>query len=274
MLGVLVALLLSFNTFAQHFQGMATYKSDRDMSEFQFQGDGMSPEQMNKMKAQLKKQFQKEYELRFNRTESTWKEAESLDAGPATASSGGMEISISMGGGLLYKNTAEQSAIQQTEAFSKMYLISDVLEKRDWKLTGKTKKIGQWTAQEAKYQNIQEVQMMTMSDEENGMETRMDTTNVTVWFTQDIPVPHGPEEFWGLPGLILEVDNGRVSYLCTKVELNPDKTIEIEVPKKGKKITADEFRKLSDEMAQKMMKKYRNNGDGEEERVMMIRSGG
>lgn len=270
---ILAMVLLSTETHGQDFQGMATYRSDRDMSRFEFQADGMSPDQMNKLKTQLKKQFQKDYELRFNLTESTWKEAESLDAGPATASSGGMVISISMGTGITYKNTAEKLVLQQTEAFSKLFLINDELEKRDWKMTGKTRKIGDYMAHEAMYESINEVQTFSMSDEGKSTEARTDTTRVTVWYTPDIPVPHGPEEYWGLPGLILELNDGNVTYLCTKIELNPEKGLAIDRPKKGKKMTADEFEELSADMMQKMMKKYQGHGDGEEQ-VMMIQSGG
>lgn len=234
--GVLIALAVAtIQVNAQNFQGIATYKSDRNMSDFQFQAEGMSPDQMDKIKAQLKKQFQKEYELKFNLTESTWEEAESLDAGPATASAGGMELSISMGGGLLYKNTSKKKAIQQTESFSKLWIIHDDLESRDWKMTGKTKKIGEYTAHQAIYENIRQMESFAMSDEGKKTETIQDTVQVTVWYTPDIPVPHGPEEYWGLPGLILELNDGSVSYLCTKIELNPSKAVEIAVPKKGRK---------------------------------------
>ena len=271
-LGVVVAsLLVSFASHSQDFTGMATYKSDRNMSAFEFQAEGMSSDQMENMKAQLKKQFQKEYELRFNLTESTWKEAESLNAGPAHASAGGMEINISTGGGMSYKNTTDKLFLQQTEQFSKIFLIKDELEDREWKMTGKEKKIGDYTVLEAVYQDIREVQTMSMSDEEQLSETAIDTTQVMVWYTPDIPVPHGPDDYWGLPGLILELSDGNVTYLCTKVELNPSKGIVIEKPKKGKKILADDFEKLSDEMMQKMMKKYQGSGDGEE-RMMIIRN--
>ncbi|MCP4459159.1 MAG: GLPGLI family protein [Cytophagales bacterium] len=272
-LGVLIALFISYSSHSQEFKGMATYKSDRNMSGFQFQGEGMGPDQMEQMKAQLKKQFQREYELRFNLTESTWKEAESLDAGAASANSGGMQITISTGGGVSYKNTTEKLYLQQTEQFSKIFLIKDELEDREWKMTGKQKKIGDYTVHEAVYQNIREVQTMSMSDEGQSTETVMDTTQVVVWYTPEIPVPHGPDDFWGLPGLILEMSDGNITYLCTKVELNPAKGVEIEKPKKGKKITAEDFEKLSLEMTQKMMKKYQNHGDGEET-MIMISSGG
>jgi GLPGLI family protein len=268
---VLAALLISNVALAQDFTGIATYKSDRDMSNFHFQADGASPDMAEKLKAQLKKQFQKEFELKFNLTESTWAEAESLDAGPATASAGGMVMTLSMGGGKTYKNTSEKTVIQETEAFSKQFLINDELAQMEWKMTGKTKKIGDYTAHEAVFQNIREVQSISMSDEGKKSETRQDTTNVVAWYTSDIPVPHGPDDYWGLPGLILELNDGNVTYLCTKVVLNPDKGVAIEVPNKGKKVTAKEFQKINDEMAAKMMKKYSNDGDGDH--VMTIRMG-
>ncbi len=270
--GILLAVSLTFECSAQKFQGIATYRSDRNMNDFQFQGEGMSPDMVDQMKAQLKKQFQKEYELKFNLTESTWAEAESLDGGPATASAGGMELSISMGGGMTYKNTETKTSIEQVEAFSKLYLINDDLEERQWTITGESKKIGNYTTYQAIYQNIRGVQTFSMSDEGKATEKRMDTTNVTIWYTTDIPVPHGPEQYWGLPGLILELTDGKVSYLCTKVVLNPEKGIEIDKPKKGKKISSEDFEKLSEEMAAKMMKKYSNDGD-DGEHVMMIQMG-
>lgn len=268
---VLAIVLGAIEASAQDFKGIATYKSDRDMSDFQFQGQGASPDMAEKLKAQLKKQFQKEFELKFNLTESNWAEAESLDAGPATASAGGMELTISMGGGMTYKNTSDKTVIQETEAFSKQFLINDVLEQMEWIMTGKTKKIGDYTVFEAVFQNIREVQSISMSDEGKKSETRQDTTNIVAWYTPDIPVPHGPDEFWGLPGLILELNDGNVTYLCTKVVLNPDKGVALQIPKKGKKVSAEEFQKINDEMAAKMMKKYSNDGDGEH--VMTIRMG-
>jgi len=44
---------------------------------------------------------------------------------------------------------------------------------------------------------------------------------VTAWYTLDIPVSNGPGVYWGLPGLILEINEGRTTVLCTEVVLNP-----------------------------------------------------
>ena len=276
-LNVLFALLIGSlitlpTAFAQNFQGIATYRSDRDMSNFNFQSNDMPAEMIENMKAQLKKQFQKDYELKFDQSASTWAEAESLDGGAATASAGGMVMTISMGGGTTYKNTANNSLITQTEAFGKQFLITDELEERAWEMTGNSKKIGNYTVYEATFDNISERRTISVSDEDKTTETVMDTTRITVWYTPEIPVPHGPEEYWGLPGLILEMTDGNVTYLCTKVVLNPEKGVEINKPTKGKKVTADEFDEELAKMEEKMMKKFSGGEDGEH--TMTIQIGG
>ena len=62
-------------------------------------------------------------------------------------------------------------------------------------------------------------------------------TQIEAWYTPQIPVGHGPGEFWGLPGLILEVSAGNTIMLCSKIVMNPQEKIKIEAPDKGKVIT-------------------------------------
>jgi GLPGLI family protein len=68
-------------------------------------------------------------------------------------------------------------------------------------------------------------------------------TMVEAWYTPQIPVSHGPLEYWGLPGLILEVSAGNTTMLCSKITLNPEQKIKIEAPSKGKEITKKEYKK-------------------------------
>ncbi|MEQ8238733.1 MAG: GLPGLI family protein [Cyclobacteriaceae bacterium] len=262
-IGLSLALFLIANQAkAQQFEGIATYLSDQDMSNFSFSGKDMAPGMADQLKAQLKKQFQKEYELKFNLTESAWQEAEGLDAGMVNASAGGMSLSISVGNSITYKNSETKKIIEQTESFSKQFLIVDELEDRKWVLTGKTKKIGEYLSQEATYQHIREIKTLSMFNEDQTTESRMDTTMITAWFSPQIPVPHGPDDHWGLPGLILEITDGKMTYLCTKVVLNPKKKLDIKAPTKGKKVSKEEFEIINNELAEEMMKKY-SGGSGE-----------
>lgn len=67
---------------------------------------------------------------------------------------------------------------------------------------------------------------------------------VYAWFTDQIPVNGGPEGYYGLPGMIMELDldNGTVLVTATKVEISTT-TVELPMPKKmkGKKIDREDF---------------------------------
>jgi GLPGLI family protein len=82
------------------------------------------------------------------------------------------------------------------------------------------------------------------------------TETITAWYTPMIPAGHGPAEFGGLPGLILELNTGNTTMLCTKVVLNPQEEIVIEVPEKGKEVTREEYREIVDEKAKEMSERY------------------
>ena len=59
---------------------------------------------------------------------------------------------------------------------------------------------------------------------------------------------NGPEEYGGLPGLILELHVNGTTTSCNKVILKPEK--EIIPPKKGKKVSKKEFNLLLAESIQ------------------------
>ncbi|PZX49620.1 GLPGLI family protein [Algoriphagus chordae] len=249
---------------AQGLTGRAFYKSS---SSFKISMDSskMAPEVMADLQKQLKKQMEREYVLSFSQTESNWKQVESLGAGPATASSGGASIVINTGNQdrLLYKNVAEQNYIKEEDLMGKGFLVKDSLRNYDWELTGESKTIGDYTCQKAIYSRIVDSKVFSMGKDE--MEASKDTVNVTAWFTMQIPVSHGPDDFWGLPGLILELQNNGMTYIAERIVLNPNEKVEIEIPKKGEMISSEDYKTLSEEKMQEMMKRYSGKpGNGNE----------
>ena len=90
------------------------------------------------------------------------------------------------------------------------------------------------------------------------VEPKVEMTEVEAWYTPQIPVGNGPLEYWGLPGLILEVSAGNTTMLCTKLILNPEEQIEIEAPDKGEEVTKDKYQ----ETIVNKMKEFRNNRMG------------
>ncbi|KYG81733.1 GLPGLI family protein [Roseivirga ehrenbergii] len=260
-LGIITAGTLTLN--AQNFQGIATYQSARKMGGLSIKGDGMSPEMEKQIQESLKKQMQKEYELKFNLTESTWAEVESLEGAPAAAA-GGVVMRISSNSGTKYKNTADNLFLNETEVFSKPFLVESELKNREWQLTNETKKIGNYTAQKAIFSEIVERTVISFNNDDKESTVTSDTINIEAWFTPEIPVSQGPDDFWGLPGLIMEITDGKITYLCTKVILNPEEGVKIKKPSKGKKVTPEELKVIRDEKTKEMMEKYSqgSNGDG------------
>ena len=272
---VTLTLILSLfitSLFAQEFRGVATYKTDRKV-DLQLDSASMVNSEMHaQIEAQLRKQFQREYTLNFNTTESVYTEVEKLDA-PAPAASGGINIVIAGNTDILYRNTAENKMVRETEIMSKPFLIKDAPEKREWELTKETKSIGQYTCFKAT--STEEVEEQRFSSEVDTVTTVTRLVTTTAWYTLDVPVQHGPGEYWGLPGLIMEISDDNQTILCSKIVLNPEKADEIVAPKKGKVVSRDEFREIQDKKMKEMQEQFESSGRrGEEGNRMMIRIGG
>ncbi len=253
-------LLFLFNIVqltAQNFAGLATYKTDMKM-EVKLDSASASADQMDIVQQQLRLAMQKEFQLSFTKSESNWKEQESLEK--PTSGGGGFQIQVvGMGGGsdgLLYKNTKNKQTKESTDAFGKLFLISGKLEPFEWEMTSDTKQIGKYTCykaiakREITHTEISEVDGKMEEKEEKKIQT------TTAWYTPEIPVNHGPDMYWGLPGLILEATNGSRIMICTKVVLNPDKEVVIEIPSKGKNVTNEEYEEIMKEQSEKMRKMY------------------
>jgi len=246
----------------QQFEGIATYRSALEIKKFDIDGGpNLNPEMQESIRKQLMQSSQKEYKLKFNIQESVWKEEAKLDPVSPPSSNSGMQIRFAAGNPITYMNPGKNEFLEETELFGKKFLIEDELKAFNWKVTNETKKIGNYTVIKAEYERIRESTSLSLNDSEQKTMRVMDTTLVTAWYTPDIPVSQGPDGSWGLPGLILELKNGSMSYLCTKIELNPADPVIIDKPSKGKRISREESEKIRHEKLQEMMKKY-DTGDG------------
>jgi len=255
-----ITFLIFFTTvslIAQDFQGIATYKTQRklDIEIDSTQVGGMQDEIM----AMLKKQFEKTYILTFNKEESLYKEDESL----APPAKGGVMVFVSdSGSGILYKNVKEQRYVKQTDFLGKEFLIQDSLNTLGWQLQSETKNIGTYTCFKATLEREVE------SDDNGTKKTQM----VTAWYTPQIPVSNGPEEFQGLPGLILELSYGSQTILCSKILLNPEKQIKIKEPTNGDVVSQSEYDAIMIKKIKEM--EFQNQGRADDDHVIKLKIGG
>ena len=273
-----VLLLLTFFCFSnmltsQGLIGKAVYKTDRTV-EVSLDSTKIQADKMNSIQEQLRKAMQKEYELVFTTTASNWSEIEKL--GQPSMATSGVQIRVAGGGdnALLYKNTKTQESVETKDVMGKLFLISGAMKKLNWEMTQETKQIGQYTCYKA-IASREVTNKVTVAV--NGAQTEQKETNtetVTAWYTPDIPVNHGPDEYWGLPGLILEVSNGKIKMICTKVVLNSGEQTDIEIPTKRKPVTDEEFKKIMEKQFIMMQKMYGGGKKKGKDSAFTIKIGG
>lgn len=83
---------------------------------------------------------------------------------------------------------------------------------------------------------------------------------ITAWFASDIPVPVGPEEQYGLPGLILayDVNDGMLIVEAEKITFGePEEIITLPKKMKGKELSGTEYQNLVKEFIQTAIKSKR-----------------
>ncbi len=275
--------LISGALMAQDFQGKAYYQSKTSMDMSNFGGQQMSEQQRKMMAERMKSMLEKTFVLSFNRTESIYKEEEKL---AAPGAGGGGRMGGMMGSftaGAQYKNVKDQQLVQDQEFFGKQFLVKDSIPKLEWKMGTESKQIGQYLCFKAtavkKGDDLDFANMRRRNrdDEQKDSEKSKDTaksTNlmdeievpkeilVTAWYTPQIPVNQGPGEYWGLPGLILEVNSGNTTILCSKIEINPTDKTEIKAPSRGKVVTKKEYDDIVKDKMKEMQEMYGGRGGG------------
>ena len=254
---VLMSMCCVNTIISQNFQGKATYISKKDMTKsVQFDDAQMSDNQKAKMATVLKKMGEKTYELNFNKIESIYKEIQTLD------NSGNNNF---YDPDVKYKNIQNTTRIFESDIMLKPFLIVDKLDKLAWQLEDKTKKIGMYTC----YKAILKIPVSKEDLQEFNREKKYlekSKTNfyklaipqeqvITAWYAADIPVSHGPDIYWGLPGLILEINDGTTILLCTKLVLNPKVKFLIKKPTQGKMVTQKQFDKIETDKINSMRNK-------------------
>ena len=230
------------------------------MKDIQIKMDGMGKAAENEMQEVLKKAFEKKMILDFNGLESLYGEEEKLET--PTFQTG---IQMRMSGGPTskkYKNIQTNEHIEEVDFFGKAFLLKDTLTKPQWTITQESKQIGNYMCIKATYLKLVPEEVKKRFKEINE-KNKDNTTNfmvmpepkdteIVAWFTPEIPLGHGPDIYFGLPGLILEVQAGNDMFLASKVTVNPKDKVKIKKPKKGEVVTADELKKIREDKLNSM----------------------
>ncbi|WP_282629795.1 GLPGLI family protein [Empedobacter sedimenti] len=244
-------LLFSFLAFAQQEKLEVTYTSRMILpDDFSFQPRGDGRTMPKEMQEQFKKNIQEPQEavLTILGDESVYKMVEKISNDQSQGSRGmrgGMRM-MAMNGDNIYKNSTTHQILKEQNVMGKSYVIKDSLQNFDWKLTRETKTI--------------------LGNEAKKATAIIDSVQTTVWYIPTLKYKTGPENYWGLPGLIAEVetkfDRGmmkgtRIISLTDLKTSSSTKTIE--KPKDKNTITQKEYNKLMQEQRSRF-EEMRNSG--------------
>ena len=221
---VLLMLTVVQTTMAQLKEGKIIYEQKVDLHR-------RIPEDNQQMRSMVPPSRTTKFELLFADNQSLYKAVEE-EPDLTEQHNGGMVIRINGGAdNEYYKNFSTRQVVEKRELMQEMYLLEDSIRSFTWKMEeGETKTIAGYTCKKA-----------------TGKSDR--GSDIIAWYAEDIPLPAGPEQFNGLPGMILGLDANKAEIVFTAVliEKKADKK-NLKLPAKGKKVTGAEFAKIQKEL--------------------------
>lgn len=110
-------------------------------------------------------------------------------------------------------------------------LIEKENEKQDWEISTESKQIDGYLCYKAVY-------FMKFVNR-RGMQTAIP---IVAWFAPSLPYGYGPKYFTGLPGLILELTDRKVTFLASSITILKNQQLAIEFPK-GKTVSQEDYTK-------------------------------
>jgi len=254
-ISALMSICMAFTTSAQQKQGTVIYTRTMQMQ--------INIDDNNHMGQMLPKTRNDNFELMFGNNKSIWKHIDEEDNND-DVNSGGMQIRMIAPGqnDVVFYDFANAKKIEQREMMERKFIVTDSIQKLDWKLGAETQTILGHVCEKATAQRAGKRTQMTMDNGKMERKEIADTSTIVAWFTKDIPVPAGPEVQGQLPGLILALDisNGRAVYKAVELSEKAD-IASIKEPTKGKKVTPDEYKKETVKMMDEMQKNNQGSGN-------------
>lgn len=122
----------------------------------------------------------------------------------------------------IYLDFNSNTSVSQENILDRTFIIKDSIKTYNWNITSVRK---------------------TILGEECIKAVLKEDSDIIAYFTPDIPVNAGPAGYFGLPGLILQLNTRSKQYLMQEIK-NSTKELSIEIPTKGKEITMKEFETL------------------------------
>ncbi len=214
-----------------------------------------------------------QFELLFNEQASLYRTVPEDEAPDPFANNGGdrggQRFMFRMPETSTFTNLTTQTQYESRAMFEKTFLIVDSLKPIQWKISEETKTIAKHLCKKATTSvAAQSVRMGGPGGRQGGRAATVDTANkasatpvaqkmtdVTVWYTEEIPASIGPDAYAGLPGAILEVDMDNGANVTTATEITSKYAKkELVQPTKGDKMNRAQFQDAMKKIIEDMQK--------------------
>lgn len=210
----LLLFILPVGARAQYtFNGKITYERRVNLHKL-WEGD----EWMEGFKDKVPKMLSNFFELSFTPTSTYYKPGKETDAPK-------MDWGLPPGAeNQVYTDFNSKTVTANKQIFEQQFLIQDSMRKLTWRITNEIRTIADYKCRKA-------------------VTKICDSVYVIAFYTDDIPVSGGPEQFGGLPGMILELAVPRLhtTWVATQVNVTTVKNPEAPPFSKGKKVTQKEL---------------------------------
>lgn len=131
----------------------------------------------------------------------------------------------------IYCDFSNKRKVELQNFMSRDFIVESDIPVKKWKLNNNRLKILNYTCIEA-------IQIMG-------------TDTIKAWFTPEIPISAGPDDYYGLPGIILAVERkGTTIYLASSISLDPAEEEVLLEPNLGRKVSQKQFEKIVAEKTQ------------------------
>ena len=273
-LGLMIAFIsISTSAIAQMKEGKISYERKINMHR------NLPDPQMKSMVPEFRTD---KFELIFNESVSLFRSVVDDEAPDPFANAGGggggARMSFRMPTANTFTDVSKQMQYEERAFFEKEFLIIDSLKQYKWKLSEETKTIAKQLCKKATTMITAPQMRMRVSigGGGNNTDTAANTprapkeTELVVWYAENIPVSFGPDNYSGLPGVIMEIDQDNGATVTTAVEVSakyPKK--ELVAPTKGDKMNRAQFQENMQKLMQEMQR-----GGGIRMGGMNIRVGG
>jgi len=128
-----------------------------------------------------------------------------------------------------YYKLNDSIALTEKDIFGEIIIIKDSLPDNKWNLSNEKKEIDGRTCFKA-------TKLLTAIKNKKGQ------TEIIAWYDPTINISFGPNGYFGLPGLIIEIEEGKIITQLTRIEFSKN-TKDIIFPVKGKKMNRPDYEK-------------------------------